>query len=52
MDLRQRAFGKRMRRQGKSLLSGKDYKPALTKEQPSAPPADGKVVRLRIRRNG
>jgi len=49
MDLRQRAYGKRLRREGRSLLSGKEYTPALTKEQPAPPPKSGKVVPIRKR---
>lgn len=50
LTVKQRAMGKRLRRQGRSLLSGKEYVPALTKkaEQPeSVIPAN--VVRLKAK---
>lgn len=48
MVLKQRALGKRMRKQGRSLLASKPYTPALTKpaEEPTPPKAD-KVVPFR-----
>lgn len=48
MVLKQRALGKRMRRQGRSLLADKPYTPVLTKpaEDPAPPKAD-KVVPFR-----
>jgi hypothetical protein len=49
MVTRQRAYGKRLRRQGRSLLggkSGKVYKPALTVQVPIKPD-DGKVIPIR-----
>lgn len=36
MVLRQRSFGKRLRREGRSLLAGKAYTPVLTKVEPAA----------------
>lgn len=53
MVVRQRAFGKRLRRQGRSLLGPegkrKAYTPELTKPAPESPPprADQVVVPLR-----
>lgn len=48
MEARQRAFGERLRRQGRSLLAGKEYVPSLTKPaEPPPPPRANKVVRLR-----
>lgn len=48
MVVRQRAMGKRMRRQGRSLLSGKAYVPALTKfAEPASPQQPHNVVPLR-----
>jgi hypothetical protein len=49
MFVKQRAMARRMRRQGRTLLAGKDYVPVLTKPtEPPAPRAD-KVVTLRRR---
>lgn len=48
MVVRQRAYGKRLRRQGRSLLSGKEYIPAMTQPAPAAkPPKGDKVVPIR-----
>lgn len=47
MDLKQRAYGKRLRREGRSLLSGKAYKPALTTQQPAKPARTDNVTVLR-----
>ena len=48
MVVKQRAFGKRLRRQGRTLLAGKEYVPALTKPaEPPAPPMADKVVPIR-----
>lgn len=49
MFIKQRAMARRMRRQGRTLLAGKEYVPVLTKPtEPPAPRAD-KVVTLRRR---
>jgi hypothetical protein len=49
MFVKQRALARRMRRQGRTLLAGKEYVPVLTKPtEPPAPRAD-KVVTLRRR---
>jgi hypothetical protein len=47
MVTRQRAYGKRLRRQGRSLLSGKEYIPAMTLPAPAKPPKGDKVVPIR-----
>lgn len=39
LTVKQRAMGKRLRRQKKSLLSGKDYTPTLTKKAEAPEPA-------------
>lgn len=39
MLVKQRAMGKRLRKQGRSLLSGKDYTPELTKKADAPEPA-------------
>ena len=39
MVVKQRAFGKRLRRKGLSILSGKDYDPVLTKKADAPEPA-------------
>lgn len=39
MTVKQRALGKRMRRQGRSLLADKPYTPELTKKAESPEPA-------------
>lgn len=49
MDARQRAFGERLRSQGRSLLAGKPYKPVLTKPTEPPPRADAIVVPMRRR---
>jgi hypothetical protein len=47
MDLRQRSYGKRLRREGKTLLSGKAYVPVLTIALPVKPPKADKVTPIR-----
>lgn len=47
MDLKQRAYGKRLRREGRTLLAGKEYIPTLTIPAPAKPPRADKVVLLR-----
>lgn len=47
MVIKQRALGKRMRKQGRTLLSGKHYIPALTKPGDAPPPKADKVVPIR-----
>ena len=49
MTARQRYLGKRMRREGRSLLAGKAYRPALTKtEAPvKVAPRSAKVLSIR-----
>jgi len=49
MVARQRAFGERLRWQGKSLLSGKEYRPVLTKpaDPPPPPPMANRVFPIR-----
>lgn len=51
MVVRQRAYGRRLRRQGKTLLAGKEYVPVLTRAVPEhhdpPPRADRVVVPLR-----
>lgn len=49
MTLKQRALGKRMRRDGRSLLASKPYVPVLTKPAASeaTPPKSDKVVPIR-----
>ena len=47
MDLKRRALGKRMRRQGRTLLGGKGYVPVLTKPAEAPPPKANKVVPIR-----
>lgn len=49
MAVKQRALGKRMRRDGRSLLAGKAYRPALTKAEPPAKPAPNVVTLRRAR---
>lgn len=46
MDLRQRAYGKRLRREGRTLLAGKEYIPTMTKPQPAKPPKADRVVSI------
>lgn len=46
MELRQREYGKKLRRQGRTLLANKYYIPVLTKpsDPPYPPPMASKVV--------
>ena len=50
MDLKRRALGKRLRKQGRTLLAGKAYVPALTKAVEESPPKASKVVPINSRR--
>lgn len=47
MEERQRAFGERLREQGRSLLAGKEYVPALTRGFEPPIPRANKVVPIR-----
>jgi len=47
MDKRMRAYGARLKREGRSLLSGKAYIPTLTKAVPQPPPKADKVIPIR-----
>lgn len=47
MDLKQRAYGKRLRREGRTLLAGKHYTPAVGKPTPAKPTRTDNVTVLR-----